>query len=119
MKEQLKTSVLAKCVESGNYKKLGDWEITNAWGGKWTLEHYTGDIAYSLDVNSPASHPVWPLAADILGIAQPADPLKDDRELVASAFETEDWEKELIDQACTREFINALKRLAGMEAPNE
>ncbi len=49
----------------------------------------------------------------------PPNPLKADRELVASAFENEDWEKELINGAYNQEFINTLKRLAGMEVPNE
>jgi hypothetical protein len=48
----------------------------------------------------------------------PPDTLKADRELVSSAFENEDWEKELINGAYTQEFIDAIKRLAGMEVEN-
>lgn len=49
----------------------------------------------------------------------PADPLKADRELVAEAFEVEDLERELLNDCYNYDLINALKRFAGMEVPNE
>ncbi len=66
--KSLKAAVLAKCGEAGDYLKMNEWEITTSYGGKWTIEHYSGDITFCIDENAPETSHVWPLAAEILGI---------------------------------------------------